>query len=568
MTLQQLENKVKILEQRLCCGKPLYYSTFEDFPETGKDNTLYVDEETGAIYIWNGTEYITAEGGGGIDRFHTNIVGTAPYDPLLPLTGWVAPSSPIAGNTAEVKFTDGTVGNYTFDGTDWVLDFQQTWAEQRIYLNTASPAFTPLNALSPTEAEAQAWVDANLTDAEKVTTEVYYNFVDEVIFDEVIYYPETTTDLNSGPSPTTQVLTSITINGVTTAVGLDSLDAANYASINTTVNAAIVTAGYSASAKILKSATSSRLYLKQFAGNTPLVITMSVLKNGVATTRTATNTPVIDYPEQLFNGSVVWSVINGTVKEIRNDYKDFTLVASARARVPAFNAAYHKEGTTFVDTQYDSTYVSNGTAWINTVEEKIIITVTSSTEYIAISGDENDFSIYWKVAIQTNRTQADHDLSLFLPGVPALTPTVSSTNSYKTIYNGINFFLDERHLTTTIPSASSLLIKNNATGRAFDTIVKYTVSSSNFSGVVSALPIFTDRNGNVIATTSILDSIRLSVSDAAVLLPTKTEQTLPRLLNLTTVERDTVVLAAGDAGKVIFNTTAGAIQVWNGVLWI
>lgn len=54
---------------------------------------------------------------------NAHIVATAPYDPLNPLTGWVAPSSPIAGNTVEVKFTDGTVANYTFDGTVWVLDF-------------------------------------------------------------------------------------------------------------------------------------------------------------------------------------------------------------------------------------------------------------------------------------------------------------------------------------------------------------------------------------------------------------------------------------------------------------
>ena len=61
-----------------------------------------------------------------VDKFHSNILGTAPYDPLNPLTGWVAPSSPIAGNTVEVKFTDGTVGNYTYDGTVWGLDFAVT----------------------------------------------------------------------------------------------------------------------------------------------------------------------------------------------------------------------------------------------------------------------------------------------------------------------------------------------------------------------------------------------------------------------------------------------------------
>lgn len=55
---------------------------------------------------------------------NAHIVATTTYDPLNPLTGWVAPSNPIQGNTVEVKFTDGTVGNYTYDGTDWLQDFQ------------------------------------------------------------------------------------------------------------------------------------------------------------------------------------------------------------------------------------------------------------------------------------------------------------------------------------------------------------------------------------------------------------------------------------------------------------
>lgn len=73
----------------------------------------------------------------GADKFHTNILGTAPYDPLLPLTGWVAPTAPIAGNTVEVKFTDGTVGNYTYDGTVWGLNFiDKTLAQHDLRLLT------------------------------------------------------------------------------------------------------------------------------------------------------------------------------------------------------------------------------------------------------------------------------------------------------------------------------------------------------------------------------------------------------------------------------------------------
>lgn len=63
--------------------------------------------------------------GGGPDKFNANIVATTTYDPLNTLAGWVAPSNPIQGNTVEVKFTDGTVGNYTWDGSVWVLNFRE-----------------------------------------------------------------------------------------------------------------------------------------------------------------------------------------------------------------------------------------------------------------------------------------------------------------------------------------------------------------------------------------------------------------------------------------------------------
>jgi len=61
---------------------------------------------------------------------NAHILATTSYDVLNPLTGWVAPSSPITGNTVEVKFTDGTVANYTFDGTVWGLDFAVTPATE------------------------------------------------------------------------------------------------------------------------------------------------------------------------------------------------------------------------------------------------------------------------------------------------------------------------------------------------------------------------------------------------------------------------------------------------------
>ena len=42
-----------------CCDKTRFYDTFDDFPETGIVSRLYVDRETGIIYVWDGTKYIT-----------------------------------------------------------------------------------------------------------------------------------------------------------------------------------------------------------------------------------------------------------------------------------------------------------------------------------------------------------------------------------------------------------------------------------------------------------------------------------------------------------------------------
>ena len=53
MNLASLERRLEILESKLCCGKPVFKDTFDDFPDEGLANTLYVDEETFTIYMWD-----------------------------------------------------------------------------------------------------------------------------------------------------------------------------------------------------------------------------------------------------------------------------------------------------------------------------------------------------------------------------------------------------------------------------------------------------------------------------------------------------------------------------------
>jgi hypothetical protein len=157
------------------------YATVEDLRArvtTPQDNDKVFVLENNSLYDWRPTntspddgDTIIAQSNAGGGRWvkigkiskHTHIVATTSYDPLNPLNGWTAPTNPIQGNTVEVKFTDGTVGNYTFDGTAWELDFENQWFEKRICLNTATPAFTPLDVNNPLTSEVQAWITSNLT---------------------------------------------------------------------------------------------------------------------------------------------------------------------------------------------------------------------------------------------------------------------------------------------------------------------------------------------------------------------------------------------------------------------
>jgi frataxin-like iron-binding protein CyaY len=447
----------------------------------------------------------------------------------------------------------------------------------RLYLNTAIPTFTPSNVLDVTKSEVQIWVDSNLDSEEKKNTELYYNIINEKIFDDVIHYPETVLSMTSGLAAITVVLDNIVIDGVTTPVNLDLYDIANYSSINSTINAAILAAGYTASGKLvrtftLSSTTSGTFYLTQSSGTDVLTITFNILKDAVNTVRTLTNTPIIDYQENLYNGTYVWSVINGQVEEVRNDYKDFNLYVSARGRVPAFNAAIHKEGTIFIDTEYDSHYRSDGTQWINYKPEVSTAILTPHVNRVLVSDTESYFSVYINVKINTFKNISEYTPTVICSPVPLVTQTVDNTDSVKSIYNGFQISTDQRHITTE-PYSGGLLVISNDNNFNFNFVINYTPTSSNNTNFLNYLPILRDKNNSFVPLSldiASINNIRMTIlgSGDQNFLPIKSEKTLPRLASMTTAQRDTVVtLNASDTGKTIFNTTSKILQVWDGAAW-
>lgn len=112
MTHYQLELEIKKLKQILCCIKPtLYFDNSTLFPLTGEVNTLYIDENSFQLYIWDGTAYKTylptGDNWGTQVIEHTdtpsiNLEGTGTT--ILPLTADVILSAD-AGNTIEERIS-------------------------------------------------------------------------------------------------------------------------------------------------------------------------------------------------------------------------------------------------------------------------------------------------------------------------------------------------------------------------------------------------------------------------------------------------------------------------------
>lgn len=127
-----LEERLNLLQQRCCCNKPVFRIDFNAFPEEGVVDTLYVDESNGAIYIWDGAAYITAN----LQPIHTNATRAVAYTGTeLPVTAGV-----VIGDTVSVQFNNGIISDYTWNGTVWTLNFTSKSVVSKIYKALLSQA--------------------------------------------------------------------------------------------------------------------------------------------------------------------------------------------------------------------------------------------------------------------------------------------------------------------------------------------------------------------------------------------------------------------------------------------
>lgn len=83
MNKSYFDRKINDLERQVKC-RTRFYDTFADFPEVGAECALFVDESTGDIYIWDGTQYILNGAGEGVQGIQgtVGIQGAAGISPF------------------------------------------------------------------------------------------------------------------------------------------------------------------------------------------------------------------------------------------------------------------------------------------------------------------------------------------------------------------------------------------------------------------------------------------------------------------------------------------------------
>lgn len=67
--------------------KELRFVPYSEFPETGREETLYIDTDGNAMYYWDGTEYIALSGGGSGGTSNYNELSNKPSINDITLTG-------------------------------------------------------------------------------------------------------------------------------------------------------------------------------------------------------------------------------------------------------------------------------------------------------------------------------------------------------------------------------------------------------------------------------------------------------------------------------------------------
>jgi len=168
----ELERRLKDLERTVRC-KTRFYDTAEDFPEIGAECALFVDESTGDIYLWNGTEYVLNGAG----------IGLQGIQGIQGLTGPSALKYGAFYDTTDQSVTSGQVTAMQYNTVDFANGISiETDANNKptlieidnagIYNIQFSAQFTRVSG--GTSAYLDIWLRKNGTNIPSTSTKIHF----------------------------------------------------------------------------------------------------------------------------------------------------------------------------------------------------------------------------------------------------------------------------------------------------------------------------------------------------------------------------------------------------------
>jgi len=78
--------KLEQLERQRCCLRTQFFNSREEFPDEGKAEVLYINNNNGGVYVWNGSTYVTG-----------SIIPTPTPSPTTTLTATPTPTPTSSG---------------------------------------------------------------------------------------------------------------------------------------------------------------------------------------------------------------------------------------------------------------------------------------------------------------------------------------------------------------------------------------------------------------------------------------------------------------------------------------
>ena len=514
----------------------------------------YENGRTGNAYISNGSTWILMSEEAAAPQEGTSLpaAGSATTPP-----GTIFVVQDGSGNTVSTYVSGGGASYGT-----WI----ELGADTNFKTEILDTAF--VDPANPLEAEVRTWVDANLTDLQKVNSRLY-NIGGNIIREASFSYVQTSETITLIGN-TTAVLDSIDINGTNYSIGgLNLKDPIDAAGIDPIIIAAFASEGITVTVNNTSSSVNSYLRFTPSDGVAVINGQYNYTTNAGTATRAFTNTPIATLTEitstgTLYNPDFVWDITNDVIT-VLYDYRDVDYSKGyALGALPTYDAAKHNEGLVWYDDTTETTYVVTGGVFNKIGTEYSSISANIITPSAYLGNEDDNCNVVVDYNSSSNWDTGDYlELFIFALGVGDF------DNAAEYLFVGdIQYSVSNADFT---PSAGGGGLILTTTSKIGTFGVNYTY---NFSSDIDVSVTIIHKDVNGATKTSeffakTLIETRGNGNKYSVITAPVPFNTLVKAPILTEAQRDIALLTdvSTDHGKIIYNNDTKFLEYWNGTIF-